>query len=147
MKFKEPLDLVCPCCKTHTFESLKWLLQEGRCCPVCGESFASLQAPIQAMIQDWEDLVEGAEFVVELEAAFGIEISDDDARRLLTADDLEGFMLNAIRVKGGTVDCRDVDAKVREAARTKLGLDVVTPATDVFARFRRSLATDSRGPR
>lgn len=139
MKFKNPLDIRCDQCGEHFSESIDWLMQDGRQCPKCGASFASKQEPIRSTIQDLTDFTAGVSFVVEVEKRWQIELSDEDACLLKSAEEICKFIVDSCKAKHQNPDPQRVAAELREFAARELGIRDAVPETDLLARLRRSL--------
>ena len=137
MKFRDPLDIACSACGRHVHESIEWLMQAGRTCPGCGASFASNQQWVRSRTQDWDDFVQGTEFILEIETRWRITLSDDDARRLTDAESICEYVIGSLKANRRIPDPRDVRASVYAAA-ARLGVNP-RPDTDLLGPFRRSL--------
>lgn len=136
MMFKEPIEVTCPACGHQCSGSLKWLMEEGRCCPVCLATFAPIQQPIRATIQAHQDFLYTVGLIVEIEDQFRIELSDDDACDLKNADALVDYVAKnrkSRRMKPKPETIRDEVFKVVLEYR---GSGATAPDIDLFAPIR-----------
>jgi len=108
-------------------------------CEDCGASFAAIQLPLRTTIQDFSGFVNGMEFILDLEARWMLELSDDDAIRLTSASSVCDFIVKSSEASKRRVDPQLVWAGLCEIASNRLKILSVTRDLDLLAAYRRSL--------
>ncbi|HEY8749471.1 MAG TPA: hypothetical protein VIM11_15915 [Tepidisphaeraceae bacterium] len=94
-----------------------------------------MQESISSRIQNWTDLMDGVQFIMNIEERWGIEISDDDACRLMTAESICDFILSS--QPDNSTSTETIRAAVYQFAADHLGVNHTGPETDLLGAFRR----------
>ena len=136
MMIKEPVEVDCPACGHQSSGSLKWLLEDGRCCPVCSATFAPIQQQIRAAFKKEADFVYTVGLIVEIEDRFGIELSDDEACDLKNADALVDFVTRKLKSRRIEPKPETIRSEVFKFVLEYRDSGATAPDIDLFAPLR-----------
>jgi hypothetical protein len=90
------------------------------------------------MFQEWNDFVQGADFIVPLERLCGRVISDEQACEFASAQAVLDFACNSMTSKSSS-NRGEVWAAICKIASDTLELRSITPDIDILAPFRKCL--------
>ena len=97
MKFLDPCLLECPRCGAESSQREAALLALTAVCPVCDTSFDDVGRKMRTMCDGFWNLFVVANFAVELQYLFGIEITDPDFDNVVTLRDLAQAVQQQLR--------------------------------------------------
>jgi len=120
MQYIDPLPIICDNCGSKNDYPLEGVRSLQASCIECGYSFKKVGVEINNHHKEVGDYFSKLEILIQIEDKFSIEITDEEAEKILTLQDV----LDVIYYKTGR-SSKMILSKVKETIRT-LGIDIST---------------------
>lgn len=139
MKLKEPLKIDCGKCKSVFYEKLSWLMETGRSCPNCQESFKENQERLNKFFNKMHWHFNRWALFMVIEEQFQIEVEDEPIEKLNTVGDAIEFLFVELNSKGKNFDKDFITSQVQkiiiEISFKEIPFNLETPLINFTFRF------------
>jgi hypothetical protein len=104
MKFKEPLEIICPACDSTLQASLASILNSEPICPNCGTSLSAIRESIEKTQDEVRLVCNCIAIASEIEKQFKVEFVDEDIANVHTVSDLIEVTLRILHRSGQDIN-------------------------------------------